>query len=381
MDAVFFTPDRLAEGGQVKPPVWGKKRSVGREQFRSEFHPIQKRFGDRIETNMRFQTGLTFFLIVLLAGCASASSGMATAVAGTAGVGTAVVVTPFAGTPPPLPTAAPPTPIPTLPSGASPAALKYLVLMRFPGFFYCDPDFYPIGRGDELERAIARFPEIQANPEEFRAIVNHLGLSGQSTFTDEQKLLIYREYKKLAAIPFELVGNHYQFQIEIQNSNRQGFLIKGQIDGSGSISIESQQPSIATCPICLAADTQIDTPLGPKAVDELRVGDPVWTTDAQGIRRQGTILEMVSVLVPANHQMAHLKLQDGRELWASPGHPTADGRRLGDLKPGDVLDGSAIASIELVPYDQTATYDLLPSGATGTYWANGILIGSTLFAN
>jgi hypothetical protein len=34
--------------------------------------------------------------------------------------------------------------------------------------------------------------------------------------------------------------------------------------------------------------------------------------------------------------------------------------------------------VELFPYDHPATYDLLPSGATGFYWADGILIGSTL---
>jgi hypothetical protein len=31
-----------------------------------------------------------------------------------------------------------------------------------------------------------------------------------------------------------------------------------------------------------------------------------------------------------------------------------------------------------VPYDGTRTYDLLPAGATGTYWANGVLLSSTL---
>ena len=51
---------------------------------------------------------------------------------------------------------------------------------------------------------------------------------------------------------------------------------------------------------------------------------------------------------------------------------------LGDLKAGDVLDGARVMQSELVPYDQPATYDILPSGSTGFYWANGVLIGSTL---
>jgi hypothetical protein len=82
--------------------------------------------------------------------------------------------------------------------------------------------------------------------------------------------------------------------------------------------------------------------------------------------------------VPATHQIIHLVLNDGRELWASPGHPTADGRTLGNLKVDGLLDGARITLIERLPYNGTATFDLLPSGATGFYWANGILMGSTL---
>lgn len=322
---------------------------------------------------MRAHSWLTLLLIALLVACTPPISGEATA-----GVSTAVAVTPRTGTPPPAPTGGPPTPVPTLPSGASPTVLKYVLLAYYPDFFYCDPDFYPVGRGDETQRAVELFPEIQADTEEFQAIIRHLGLSSSSAFSDEEKLLIYREHKKLAAIPFERSGDGYQFQIEIQTSDRQGFLIRGQIDGKGSIRVNSQQPSVATCPICLAAHTQIATPLGPKAVEELRAGDPIWTADAQGIRGSAVILQTVSVLAPTDHRLAHLILQDGRELWASPGHPSADGRRLGNLKPGDLLDGSTIKQIELVPYGEAVTYDVLPSGPTGTYWANGILIGSTL---
>ena len=82
--------------------------------------------------------------------------------------------------------------------------------------------------------------------------------------------------------------------------------------------------------------------------------------------------------VPATHQMVHLTLSDGRQLWASPGHPTSDGRVLGQLALGDMLDGARIIHLERVLYGQPATYDLLPASATGFYWANGILMGSTL---
>src|SRR5207253_8997761 len=121
-----------------------------------------------------------------------------------------VEVTPLPAdyTPPPDPTA---TPIPPLPSGATPTELKYQVLAAYSNLFFCDPDFYPIAREDETDLAKQRFPDVQANAEEFQAILAHAGLSGLSTFTDEQQLLIYREHKRLAAVQFELQNDHYQF--------------------------------------------------------------------------------------------------------------------------------------------------------------------------
>ena len=114
------------------------------------------------------------------------------------------------------------------------------------------------------------------------------------------------------------------------------------------------------------------------AVIDLRPGDRVWTVDAAGARVAAPIAQTGHMLVPPTHQMVHLTLADGRELWASPGHPTSDGRVLGQLALGDTLDGARIIHLERVTYGQPATYYLLPAGATGFYWANGILIGSTL---
>ena len=71
-------------------------------------------------------------------------------------------------------------------------------------------------------------------------------------------------------------------------------------------------------------------------------------------------------------------LADGRMLSASAGHPLPDGRLLGSLALGERLDGAEVSSIERLPYSGPATYDLLPAGPTGWYWANGILLASTL---
>jgi len=333
---------------------------------------------------MKNQTAFALILAVCFTACAPApqGSGIATPMEITAEVSTAVAepIDPDS-TAAPFPTPEPPTPIPTLPSGTlSPSELKYAVLNRFPDFFFCDPDFYPVAREDEMTLALQRFPELQADQQEFQAILNHNGLATVTAFTDDQKLLIYREHKKLNAIYFESAGDAYQFQIQTGSEGQEGFVIKGTVDGNGSIDIQERTPGFPMCPICLAAGTLIETPRGAVRVEEIRVGDQVWTMNEAGERVLAVILKAGSMRVPVTHQVIHFVLSDGRELWASPGHPTSDGRRLADLRSGDILDGATIALAEYLRYQGTATFDILPSGGTGFYWANGILVGSTLRA-
>jgi hypothetical protein len=83
------------------------------------------------------------------------------------------------------------------------------------------------------------------------------------------------------------------------------------------------------------------------------------------------------VTSPPGHFVVHLVLADGRSVYASPSHPTADGRRIGALRPGDPLDGGLVMATHLVPYVGD-TWDLLPAGSAHVYWADGILLKSTL---
>ena len=327
----------------------------------------------------------------LLASCTS-GAGKATAVGGGSGGGviTASVITvvpagtsiPGFGTNatlPPFPTPEPPTAIPTLPSASlSPVELKYRLLGQFPNFFFCDPDYYPIARADEGQLALQRFPEVQADRDAFQAILAHLGLPGATSFTDAQKLQIYQEYKRLNALYFQIAGDKYQFQFMTANQGEQGLQIRGTIDGAGYITVQQKTPGFATCPICLAVHTQIDTPKGAVFVEDIKPGDLVWTLTASGDRVIVPVVQVSRMPVSAGHRLLHVVLADGRQLWASPGHPTADGRVLADLRPSDVLDGSAVVRVEAFSYEGGATYDILPAGATGAYWADGILMGSTL---
>jgi len=54
------------------------------------------------------------------------------------------------------------------------------------------------------------------------------------------------------------------------------------------------------------------------------------------------------------------------------------GATVGGLRPGNPYDGAKVVSSELVPYWDEYTYDLLTDNATSEYWANGILLRSTL---
>jgi hypothetical protein len=131
-------------------------------------------------------------------------------------------------------------------------------------------------------------------------------------------------------------------------------------------------------PTCLAAGTEVATPSGPIAVEDVRVGSVVWSLDALGGRIAVPVLRVSHPAAPPGHEVVRLKLSDGRTLEASPGHPLSDGRLLGSLRVGDVVDGTTVVSALLIPYGERFTFDLLPAGSTGAYLANGIALLSTL---
>jgi len=263
--------------------------------------------------------------------------------------------------------------------GLSLSELKYCLLDKYPNFFFCDPDLYPIQISDEQDRALARFPEIQKNTETYQVILKHTVLEGLAYLSDSQKLIVYREFKRLNALFIEPSGEVYRFRLRVRtDNNRNGLTIEGTITKMGEITVSKSEPTILTCPICLATNTLIDTPRGPKAVQDLQEGMSVWTLDATGQRVVARVVQAARVRVPTTHQVVRLRLDDGREVLASPGHPTADGRMLAQLQPGDALDGARVLSAKRIRYADDYTYDILPAGSTGAYWANGILLGSTL---
>lgn len=157
-----------------------------------------------------------------------------------------------------------------------------------------------------------------------------------------------------------------------------------EVQGAASVAQSCVDPSLynGTCPPdnpfiqCASPDTAIATSGGSRAIATLRIGDHVLSVD------HGHIVDVPIVAVhrhPARrHSVVHVELESGAVLEISAPHPTADGRTFGDLRAGDVLSGERIRSAAVVPYTSAYTYDILPASDTGTYFAGGVLIGSTL---
>lgn len=281
-----------------------------------------------------------------------------------------------------------PTPGPSILPGPTGGAtldagrLRLLVVETFGERWYCDPDEYPVAHGTEQERAIERFDEMVAEGVIYMAAAAKLGINVGGALTDAQKVAIYHLWKVALSIPFDPVGEgRYRFDYTSAplGSGVQGVRTMGIVSADGTIAIEQQAAaSQPNCPICLARGTRIDGPAGSIAVQDLQLGDSIWTLDESGARVPGTVIALGSTTAPADHHVIRLTLADGRSVTASPGHPLADGRAFGSLALGDEVDGSRITSLESLAYSGGETFDLVASGVTGAYLSDGIPLGSTL---
>jgi hypothetical protein len=258
----------------------------------------------------------------------------------------------------------------TLPAPASsgtPLALpelKYRVIELVGTPFVCGP---PVARqGFDEQQAAVEFP----------AILAHAHPTGAES-SPAYQVAVWQEWQRLQAVPLTANGSGgYNFSVRTATAT-----VAGNVDAGGKVTVTSSRPGRPNCPICLAAATLIDTPAGPVRVTDLTLGEAVWTAAADGSRLVARVTAVGSVAFPLGHDAIRIELSDGRDVTASAGHPTADGRKVGELRAGDRLDGATVAAATVVHLDDGATYDLLPSGPTGTYWADGVLLGSTLFAD
>jgi hypothetical protein len=127
---------------------------------------------------------------------------------------------------------------------------------------------------------------------------------------------------------------------------------------------------------CASPDTPIATPKGYVAISELRDGDLVYSVDRAAIR--AVPIAMTHRNPVKDHEVVEVRLESGATLAVSASHPIAGGRTFGDLSAGALLGDSRIASVRRIPYAYSFTHDILPDSDTGTYFAAGVRLGSTL---
>jgi hypothetical protein len=121
----------------------------------------------------------------------------------------------------------------------------------------------------------------------------------------------------------------------------------------------------------------IATPLGERRIADLVPGDLVYSVDHDAI--VAVALARVSRTPVVHHSVMRIELANGRTFSMSAGHPLADSRTIGALVAGAAIGEQTVQSATAVAYDHPYTYDILPASDTGTYFAAGALVGSTLF--
>ena len=164
--------------------------------------------------------------------------------------------------------------------------------------------------------------------------------------------------------------------------------------GAGEICCDPQGPIVTgpecttpndrgTCPqgcaplcMCNSPDTPIATPEGDRPIAALSIGDLVFTIN------DGAIVAMPIVqtqTVPVtDHQVVRVVLDSGDVLEISATHPLADGGSIGALSAGDSLGALRVVEAETIPYVHGATHDILPGSDSGSYFAAGVRLDSTI---
>ncbi len=123
--------------------------------------------------------------------------------------------------------------------------LRYQLIGKFGRPEFCDPDcISSCSIFGEKAHAEEAYPQIRRQEEAFRAIVQHLGLGVVREFTSEQKLALYREYKKLiCGMSLEMQGENRTFKL-VAN----GLRVEGIVGPKGEITVTDKEPVAVICP-------------------------------------------------------------------------------------------------------------------------------------
>jgi hypothetical protein len=126
--------------------------------------------------------------------------------------------------------------------------LRYTLLSHYPNFAFCDPDLYPVARGDQQAAADAWWASVNRGSPEVLAILAQHTL--REPLTAAQRLTVYSDHKRLTAIAMTQVALGYEYQLSISTSGGQpNQTVTGTILLDGSIRETSRRASPGGCPI------------------------------------------------------------------------------------------------------------------------------------
>lgn len=203
----------------------------------------------------------------------------------------------------------------------------------------------------------------------------------------EVQLLDPKSHAPVATTKTDAQGN-YQFEVKpgqyvLKTSFAKLPRVVGEVEVQKLVELKAEDNPPETLSAsdgtrCLSGRAHIETPSGEVEARQLALGAEVWTRDPTGARVPGRVVGLQSSAVEPEYQPLQLTLSDGRTVVLSTRHPLADGRPAGSVRTHETLDGAEVRSAALVEYDLPVTYDLLVDGGDGTYWADGIALGSTM---
>ena len=122
--------------------------------------------------------------------------------------------------------------------------IRYRLIRYFGSVHVCGPRLVP---ANYARQEAETFSEIQKDSDTLHLITQHLGIEDTSHLSEQEKILIYREYTRLRVILLEHLVQKYRFQLRVIDETHafKGtsiFLIVGSIDPQGHISVLSRQP-------------------------------------------------------------------------------------------------------------------------------------------
>lgn len=127
---------------------------------------------------------------------------------------------------------------------------------------------------------------------------------------------------------------------------------------------------------CVVQGTTIDTPFGARAIEDLKVGDIVWSRDLRGELSTSTVLA-----VKRSFTLRYLcfALADGRRLEVTASHPLATKAgwtEAGRISSGETVEarfGPVVATRVESAISWKAVYDLSVE-PHANFFANGVLV-------